>query len=584
MSGMEVRKGIPVSPGVVARYAYVLDTEEIHIPQRFIEKNQVEEEAARYEEGNQMARRSLEQEIERMGDKIPITSQILEIHKSLVADPVLKNEILAGIRENQYTAEHAVSRTIQRYIKKFEKMDSPIISERVHDLVDIEKLLLKILLGHRFESMHALDQEVVVVAHNLTPAQAAKLDPRWVKGFATEVGGKTSHTAIMARALGIPAVVGLEGISTSVMSGDLVVIDGFRGTVILNPDEDTIEEAHLKEANVRRFSQRLRRDARLPAETIDGYPLELHANVEMPQEVASAVELGASGIGLFRTEYLYLQKPRGGEDWHYQHYLKLVEALDGRPVTIRTLDLGGDKGLSEDGGALREENPFLGCRSIRYCFAHPEMFREQLRAILRVSAIGRVAIMLPMVTSLAEIERASRILDEVKQELRRKGLAFDEAIPLGVMVEVPSLAIVADQVARRVSFFSVGTNDLVQYTLAVDRGNEHVASLYDPVHPAVIRLLARTLEAGTQAGIQVSICGEMASEPLYIPFLIGLGYRSLSVSPPMLPEVKRIVRSIQVHEVRRLAQSCLDMTDGQEISAQLRQWAQDHVRHALYHG
>ncbi|MCI0651070.1 MAG: phosphoenolpyruvate--protein phosphotransferase [Planctomycetes bacterium] len=573
---METRKGIPVSPGIAIREAMILDTEEIHIPQRFIESERVEAEAARYEEGVRAAEQSLQREIERMGGDRGINAQILEIHKTLLGDPVLKNEILSLIRQKQYTAEHAVARTMSRYIKKFEVMDSPIIAERVHDLYDIEKLLLSTLLGSRLDTMQELDREVVVIAHNLTPAQAAKLDSKWVRGFAMDVGGKTSHTAIMARALGIPAVVALEEISTAVIAGDTVIIDGFRGLVIVDPDDATLRDYRAREANVHKVARRLRKETTLPSETIDGHRVELQANVELPQEVHAAMALGAAGIGLLRTEFIHFQKPRGGEAWHLQHYQRVLKEVGDRPVTIRTLDLGGDKGL-ERAEDQREENPFLGCRSIRYCFANPELFREQLRAILRASMFGRVKIMFPMVGSVGDVERAVGFFEQVKEELRQNGEQFDTEIPVGVMVEVPSLAITADQVARHVQFFSIGTNDLVQYTLAVDRGNEHVAALYDPVHPAVLRLLAASLAAGDRAGIEVSICGEMASERLYIPLLIGLGYRRLSVSPPMIPEVRRIVRSIQVYDAVRLAAQCSGLADGMEIAALLRSWARDYL-------
>ncbi|MFQ5653407.1 MAG: phosphoenolpyruvate--protein phosphotransferase, partial [Planctomycetota bacterium] len=540
-----MKKGIPVSPGVVIREAFVLDTEEIRIPQRFIEKENVEAEVLRFEEGVRAAQKSLDREIEQLGTKIAINTQILEIHKNLVADPVLRNEIIVAIRESQYTAEHAVSRVLNRYIKKMEVMDSPIISERVHDLYDIEKLILSTLLGGRIETLQTLEKEVVVIARNLTPAQAAKLDPKWVKGFATDMGGKTSHTAIVARALGIPAVVGLENISTTALGGDDVVIDGFRGIVLVNPDARTVSEYRAREADTMKVSRRLRKQAALPSETIDGYAMEVLANIELPQEVHSAVDLGAAGIGLFRTEFIHMQTPRNGEEVHFQHYRNVVRELGSRPLTIRTLDLGGDKMANGRVGSL-EENPFLGCRSIRYCFAHPEVFREQLRAILRVSAFGNVRLMLPMVSSVPEVDRALVLIDQVKDDLRREGIAFDEEISIGIMVEVPSMAMVADHVAPKVSFFSIGTNDLVQYTLAVDRGNEQVATLYDPVHPAILRLLMRILEDGNAAGIEVSLCGEMASEPLYLPLLVGLGLRRVSVSPQLIPEVKQVLRSIQV--------------------------------------
>ncbi len=571
---MELKKGIPVSPGIVIGEAFVLDTEEIRIPQRFVEKENVEDELTRFHEAIASARKSLDREIERIGGKIGISTQILEIHKQLLDDPVLKNEIITAIQENQYTAEHAVSKVLNRYIKKFKEMDSPIIQERVHDLFDIERLILNTLLGSRLETLQTLEKEVVVIAHNLTPAQTAKLDPEWVKGFATDVGGKTSHTAIMARSLRIPAVLALENISTTAVGGDVVIIDGFRGVVLVNPDPRTLKDYRTKEANAHRVHQRLLKETRLPSETIDGYPIEIQANIELPKEVHVAVDLGAEGVGLLRTEFIHMQLPRANEDSHFQHYRTVIRELGNRPVTIRTLDLGGDK-MPNNSTHTKEENPFLGCRSIRYCLAHPEVFRAQLRAILRASSLGNVRMMLPMVTSIQELERSVLILDEMREELRREGIPFDEKMPVGVMVEVPSVAIIADLVASRVDFFSIGTNDLVQYALAVDRGNEQVAPLYDPVHPAILRLLVRILEAGNDAGIEVALCGEMGAEPLYIPLLIGLGLRHLSVSPQVIPEVKQVVRAIQVHEARQLAERCLGYADGIAITRELQRWGRE---------
>ena len=573
---MQLKKGIPVSPGIAIRQAFVLDTEELRIPQRFVEKQDVESEVERFEQSVRDAQKSLSAEILRLDAKIEIHTQILEIHKDLVADPVLRNEIIAAIRDHQYTAEHAVSRVLNRYIKKFQAMDSPILAERVHDLYDVEKLILSTLLGKRMETINTLEQEVVLVAHNLTPAQTAKLDTRWIHGFATDVGGKTSHTAIMARALGIPAVVGLEDISTTAIGGDNVIIDGFRGVVMIDPDERTLAEYRQKESDTQKVARRLRRQTRLPAESIDGHPIQIQANIELPQEVHASVELGADGIGLFRSEFIYFQAPRNGEELHFQNYRMVLSELGGKSLTIRTLDLGGDKAV-EDGTALVEDNPFLGCRSIRWCLNRPDIFREQLRAILRVSALGPVRLMFPMITSIHELDRTIVLLDQIKEELRREGIPFDEELPLGVMVEVPSLALIADLLVSRVDFLSVGTNDLVQYTLAVDRGNEHVADLYDPVHPAVLRLLVQLLEVGRKGEIEVSVCGEMASEPLYLPLLLGLGLRRLSVSPQMIPEVKQVIRAVKVYETQELAERCLGMTDGVAITRALRRWAVENL-------
>lgn len=572
---MELRKGIAVSQGIAIGSAFILDTEEIRIPQRFIEKEIVEAELQRFDDAIQSAHKTINVDIEHVGAKIGVGSQILEIHKQLLNDPVLLKEVHGYIADNQYTAEYAVSRVINKYIKKFQAADSAIIQERIPDLYDVERLILNTLLGGRVETLKTLENEVIVLARNLTPAQTAALNPKVVLGFATDLGGKTSHTAIMARALGIPAVVALENIATSVVGGDTVIIDGFRGIVMVNPEEKTIESYREKAENVERTSRRLRKQVQLPSETIDGYPIELQANIELPQEVHVARDLGATGIGLYRTEFIHMQSPKPDEALHFEHYSQVIKDLDGRVLTIRTLDLGGDK--FSDSVVNDEENPFLGCRSIRYCFAHPEMFTAQLRAIYRASALGPVKMMLPMIGSLREIEQAIVLIDQVKEELRSEGIPHQDDLPLGIMIEIPSAALIADVLAPHVSFFSIGTNDLVQYSLAVDRGNQSVAGLYDPVHPAVLRLMMNTLTAGDRAGIPVSLCGEMATESLYIPLLIGLGMRSFSVSPHLLPEVKQVIRSITVSDAHRLARRCLALSDGHAITDELRAWNRENL-------
>ncbi len=571
---MEIRQGIPVSPGIVISEALILDSEELRIPQRFVEKEAIDEEVARFEQAVDDSNKSLEKEIDRLESEIEIHARILGVHRDLASDPMLHSEVEKLIRDNCYTAEHALSRVMNRYVRKLQDLNSPILLERVHDLQDVEKLLLSTLLGKRIEGLSNLKGEVVVIAHNLTPAQTAKLDPEKVKGFATDMGGKTSHTAIMGRALGIPAVVGLETISTAVVGGDRVIIDGYRGVVIIDPDEDQISDYRARAVEMEKLSLHFRSQAKLPAETIDGHLLEVHANIEIPSEVKSAIEFGAAGIGLYRTEFIHLQSPTAGEDVHFENYRSVLESLDGLPLTVRTLDLGGDK-LPE--GSLEEENPFLGCRSIRWCLANPEPFREQIRAILRAGALGPVRLMLPMITTIPELDKSLQIIDEVSFELRESGIEFDENIPIGVMVEVPSLALIASHVADRVSFLSVGSNDLVQYTLAVDRGNEQVADLYDPMHPAVLQLISQLVRTGEEYGVRVSLCGEMASEPIYLPILVGLGLREISVSPQLIPEVKQVIRNLLDYEVRILTERCLKMSDGDSITRELRLWAVEHL-------
>ncbi|MBI4605539.1 MAG: phosphoenolpyruvate--protein phosphotransferase [Planctomycetes bacterium] len=452
-------------------------------------------------------------------------------------------------------------------------METEYIAERAHDVADIERNLLRALLGKRLSRGANLSGDTVVVGHNLTPGEAASLDTGHVRAFAIDVGGRTSHTAIMARAMQIPAVVGLEDISRFVSGGERVIVDGYTGLVIIDPDSKTLEEYRKKASISRDFYRRLRGEVRLPAETLDGYEIGIAANIELPHEIHTALEWGASGIGLYRTEFLY----DGGEpdeEKHFRTYKRALEELDGRYLVLRTLDAGADKFHKEAVG-YQEKNPFLGCRSIRLCFQRPDVFRSQLRAVLRSSAFGSVRIMLPMVSSLDELRRAKATIDDVESELDREGIDFDRNIPVGIMVEVPSTAHMADLFAKEVNFFSIGTNDLIQYSLAVDRVNERVAHLYQPAHPAILRLIATVIEAGRRQGIEVSICGEMCSEPIYAILLLGLGLRSFSVSPISIPTVKRLIRKVNMRDAAEAARICLRHERAEESQAFLEARAKD---------
>jgi len=381
-----------------------------------------------------------------------------------------------------------------------------------------------------------------------------------VKGFATDVGGVTSHTAIMARALGIPAVVGLSTISQDVVTGDTVIVDGIRGVVIVDPDPSTIEEFRVKEKTAWEVYRALLRETRLPAETIDGHQITLSANIERPEEAHTAVEMGAAGVGLYRTEFLYEGAAPPSEEVQIRAYRDVIEAMRGGYVVIRTMDIGADK-LVGDGTVWHERNPFLGCRSIRLSFARPDLFRIQIRAILQASAYGDVRLMFPMISTIEEVRRAKESVREVMDELRRQGIPFDAEIPIGIMVEVPSTALTADQFAREVDFFSIGTNDLVQYTLAVDRVNERVAHLYQPASPSVLRLIRRVIRAGRDASIEVSLCGEMSGDPKFALLLLGLGLRQFGISPPGIPYVKRLIRSVTLAEADAVADAALQHSD-----------------------
>jgi phosphotransferase system enzyme I (PtsI) len=390
-----------------------------------------------------------------------------------------------------------------------------------------------------------------------------------VVGFATDAGGRTSHTAIVARALGIPAVVGLGAITADVSGGDTVIVDGTNGLVIIGPDENTLKKYRTLERGFKDFQEKLTLLHHLPTETLDGYRLQLLANIEFPEEVDSALEAGADGVGLYRTEFLFTDSSPPDEDVQFRAYREALKKMDNKPVVIRTLDLGADK-VPVDSPLARESNPFLGCRSIRYSLLHIDMFKIQLRAMLRASAFGNLKIMLPMISSVDEVRRTKVILSDVMEELREQSVSFNSDIEVGVMVEVPSAALTVDILAREVDFFSIGTNDLIQYSLAVDRVNERVAELYQPVHPAILRLLKETIQTGKRYGIGVSMCGEMSAEVIYTILLLGMGLESFSVTPVNIPEVKKVIRSVTMRESRETADVVLHLSDAKSAESFLR--------------
>jgi phosphotransferase system enzyme I (PtsI) len=566
---MEIRKGVAVSPGYAIAEAFVLDSESYRIPKRVLPPGSQEEEVARFERASQTATAevaAVQSAFERKAGKA--YAAIFEAHLWMLKDPQIHAEVARRIREQRYNAEYAVSRAFRRYAWMFRNMGDENLRLRISDLYDIERRLLRQLLGQKRETLTNLTGSVVIVAHDLSPSQTASLDPRKVVGFATDAGGRTSHTAIVARALEIPAVVGLGTITTDISGGDRIIIDGNRGAVIISPDDETLKKYQALSQNFRAFERRLTAELKdVPAMTRDGTRVELLANIELPEEVESAVRYGAEGIGLYRTEFLYT---RGGppptEMEQFKAYVHALRTLSGRPLVIRTLDVGGDKALQGE-SQPQEPNPILGCRSLRFAFQHPELFRVQIRAILRASAFGDVRLLIPMVSGLQEVERVRDLVTDVMADLDREAIPFNRELPLGIMIEVPSAAILADRLAREVRFFSIGTNDLVQYALAVDRVNERVASLYKPCHPAVLRLLKHIIQSGTEAGIRVTLCGEMSGDSVYTMLLLGLGLRSMSASPFAIPELKKIIRSVGMDEVKEVTDKALAMDDPDQTLA-----------------
>ena len=572
-------QGIAVSPGVTIGEALVLDSEGFRIPRRFVERSAVDTELARL--ATAVAETAHEVERNRdairaeLGDKY---AAIFEAHLAMLHDTKLQEELTSAVRDKNWWPEYAVSRTLRRYAKAFQNLDNHI-AQRAHDIYDLEKSLLRNLLGQRRETLAAISQPVIVLAHNLTPSETANLDRRLVRGFATELGGPGSHTAIVAEGLEIPAVVGVGPFLADVSGGEPVILDGNQGVIILQPDEETIAQYRLEEEAARTVAARLDGLRDLPAETTDGVRVQIMGNIEFPSEVEQCISRGCDGIGLYRTEFLYLTSRREPtEEDHYAAYSEVVKAMPDKPVVIRTLDLGADKMLTER-TPEEERNPCLGLRSIRLSLRQLPIFRTQLRAILRASALGDVRVMFPLVSTIVELRQARMVLADVMEDLAEHGIAFNPKMPVGMMVETPAAVMMLDAFIKEVDFVSIGTNDLIQYTLAVDRGNKEVADLYNACDPAVLRLLRRSLDVAHEAGVPANVCGQMSGSVMYTQLLLGLGLRHLSVPASAVPEVKQACRSVSVADCRLIADQALTMHAAQEVKAYLR----DQMRRLLAH-
>lgn len=485
---------------------------------------------------------------------------IFDAHLLIVKDKMLVDEVIELIRKEKLPAESAFRRTISRYIATISGMPDQYLRERVADIKDVAARIINHISGLGIKKLCVLDEPVVIIARDLAPSDTASLDRSKVLGFAIETGSRTSHTAILARSLRIPAVAGMQRIFKRLHDGDRIIIDGYLGMVIIHPEPETVRLYEAKLARKERLYAEFLKESRLRAETTDGFCIQLAANVE-GLENEGLEKSGAEGIGLFRTEYLFMNKPvLPDEETQFHVYKTIAEAMPGRPVVIRTLDLGGDK---LEGGLTspHEPNPFLGLRAIRLCLERPELLKAQMRAILRAGIFGDVKMMFPMVSCVDELEKLLALRDEVKTELMNSHQSFKGGMETGVMIEIPSAALIADELAERVDFFSIGSNDLVQYTLAVDRGNERVAHLYNPAHPAVIELIARTAKAAHDHQIWISCCGEIAGDPKFVPLLAGLGIQELSMSPASIAPVRRIIRRLSMRGAELLAQQVLEQRD-----------------------
>jgi phosphotransferase system enzyme I (PtsI) len=493
---------------------------------------------------------------------------IFDAHLLVLEDRTLLDEVVRVIREQKVNAEHAFHTVAERYAATLAAIEDEYLRERAGDMRDVTTRVLNNLQGLEEEAdLRHLKEPCIIISHDLTPSNTAQLDKRKVLGFATDVGSKTSHTAIMARSLRIPAIVGLKNVSGQVESGQYALLDGLNGVLIVNPSDQALFEYGQLIIRQATLQQRLRDLLTEPAVTLDGHRVMLNANIEQAADAEQVKANGAEGVGLFRTEYLFLNREHlPGEEQQYQAYREAAVALKPLPVVIRTLDLGGDKFLAHM-QMPTELNPFLGWRAIRISLQERDIFRAQLRAILRASAEGNLKVMYPMISGLDELKQANALLEEYKAELRQEQIPFDEGLEVGAMIETPSAAIVADSLAKRVKFFSIGTNDLIQYSLAVDRMNEKIAHLYEPTHPAIVRLIKSIVDAAHKHQVRVTVCGEMAGDPVLAPLLLGLGVDELSAAPSLVPSLKFLIRRLKLSEARELAAFALECESASEILA-----------------
>ena len=579
---METLRGIAVSPGIVIGRIFVLDDEKRRIPKRSIKQTQVVAEherlwkalGASIQELNALRDRTRAQ----LGDE---ASKIFTFHVGMLSDASLTRPMHELIDRELVTAEYAVWKGFEDLVKVFSALPDPTFQTKVDDVRDLSHRVIKHLVGEHASRLHTLNTHAVIIARDLTPSQTAAFDRRHVMAFATDLGGKTSHTAIVARALGIPAVVGCGHVTAFGVDDTPIIVDGDRGVVIIDPNDKTLDEYEGFIEARKTIEVSLNEIARLPSITSDNVEITLLGNIEFPEEVTSVFEHGGAGIGLYRTEFLYLtgnSEPTEAE--HFNAYKKAIELSKGATLVIRTMDLGADK-YTQERAESPERNPFLGLRSIRYCLQSLPMFKTQLRALLRASAFGPIKLMFPLITNVQELRQGKYLLNDVMEDLEDEGVAFDRNIDVGMMVEVPAAALMANTFARESAFFSIGTNDLVQYTLAVDRTNERVAHLYNPCHPAVLALLKDIVRAGRRNKIPVSCCGESAGDPEYAMLLIGLGLRTLSAAASSLPMLKRMVRKVSVAQCERIAKKAASLDSDAAVAAYLRDQARKIIPEAF---
>ena len=576
-------QGIGASPGICIGKAYLVDREGVKVvPKYFINPDRTANEVNRFKKAVIAAKDDLRQIISGMPEDLQQQTDILETHLLLFDDKMLFGRTIDLIKEDKVNAEWALKSVVGQVKSMFQSMEDPYLKERVADIIHVSDRIMLHLTGAESVKISDIDKRVILVARDLSPADTSQIQLERIKGFLTDIGGKTSHTGIIARTLDIPAVLGLVNATSLIRNDDILIVDGNDGVVIINPDDQTLVEYEERQTRYQAYRARITRESHLPARTADGQIIHVQGNIELPEEVVSVIDNGGDGIGLYRTEFQYMGRSAFPSEFDlFDKYRDVVEVMAPNPVTIRTLDINGDKALSYATSNGNEVNPVLGLRAIRYCLKNPDIFRTQLRAILRAAAHGNVRILFPMITGCGELTQARRALKEAADSLAAEGVDHNPDIEVGVMIEVPSAVVMADQLAEMCDFFSIGTNDLIQYSLAIDRGNRNVAYLYDPLNPAVIRMVKHVADVARQKKIRIAMCGEMAGEPIHVPILLGLGITEWSMVPHAIPIVKRMVRGLSAQDARKFVKEIVNLTSAEDINRLARERFKVHINSGL---
>ncbi|HTC19779.1 MAG TPA: phosphoenolpyruvate--protein phosphotransferase [bacterium] len=579
----KIYNGIPASGGIAIGPAFLYHPQGLSAPRRNLRAEEIKAELERYQESLKKTRVQISELEGKMKAKLGEEhAAIFQAHQVVLDDPLFMEEIPQSIQTRRLNAEFLLFEALEKFKTVMASLDDSYFRERGGDIQDVGNRLVKNLTGAERDQLKKLDREVIVIANDLAPSDTVSMQTDTVKGFCTDVGGRTSHVAIVARSLGLPAVLGMQTLTSEVQEGDMVIVDGNKGLVVVNPLPATLKQYQRLKDSYEAFQKSLEELRGLPATTPDGHQVTLAANIEIPQELDEIFKHGAEGIGLFRTEFLFLNREEiPTEEEQYLAYKELATKTGVSPAIIRTLDLGGDKFLSHL-NVLNESNPFLGLRAIRLCLKRPDIFKAQLRAILRAAAHGPIKVMFPMISTLMEIRESKVLLNECIQQLKREGQVFRSGIEVGAMIEIPSAAVVADILIQELDFLSIGTNDLIQYTLAVDRVNEAVAYLYDPLNPAILRLVQMTVDACHNAGKWVGMCGEMAGDPQFVPLLLGMGLDEFSVSVSVIPEVKKVIRMMPFEKSKEIAKAALQMKTSDEVLKLIRDNVPSELRAILF--